>query len=148
MDAEEYVIGICARLERCKGQDVFLRAAKRLTEAFPQAKLRFLVVGSGSEEGRLRSLAEHLGIARWVTFTGFLEDMAPVYRLLRINVNCSRGTETSCLALSEGMSAGVPMVVSDAGRVTEVKCFVPTKAYCSITDSLLLPVKVKVAISV
>lgn len=115
MDADEYVIGICARLEACKGQDVFLRAAKRLIEAFPQAKLRFLVVGSGSEEGRLRSLADRLGIARRVTFTGFLEDMAPVYRLLRVNVNCSRGTETSCLALSEGMSAGVPMVVSDYG---------------------------------
>ena len=41
--------------------------------------------------------------------------MATVYRLLRVNVNCSMGTETSCLALSEGMSAGVPAVVSDYG---------------------------------
>ena len=41
--------------------------------------------------------------------------MAPVYRLLRVNVNCSVGTETSCLALSEGMSASLPMVVSDYG---------------------------------
>ena len=32
-----------------------------------------------------------------------------------INVNCSIGTETSSLALSEGMSIGVPCVVSDYG---------------------------------
>ena len=32
-----------------------------------------------------------------------------------INVNCSIGTETSSLALSEGMSLGVPAVVSDFG---------------------------------
>ena len=55
----------------------------------------------------------------WYAFFGatfvFLSDMAPFYRLLRVNVNCSSGTETSCLALSEGMSAGVPMVVSDYG---------------------------------
>ena len=48
-------------------------------------------------------------------FTGFVRDMAPVYRLMRVNVNCSQGTETSCLALSEGMSAGVPAVVSNYG---------------------------------
>jgi glycosyltransferase involved in cell wall biosynthesis len=32
-----------------------------------------------------------------------------------INVNCSVGTETSSLALSEGMSIGLPAVVSDYG---------------------------------
>ncbi len=115
IEAGDYVIGICARLERCKGQDVFLRAAKRVSEALPHVKFRFLVVGSGSEEADLRALAASLGIADRVCFTGFVDDMAPVYHLLRININCSRGTETSCLALSEGMSAGVPMVISDYG---------------------------------
>ena len=60
-------------------------------------------------------MCETLGLESSVCFTGFLRDMAPIYRLLRVNVNCSTGTETSCLALSEGMSAGVPAVVSDYG---------------------------------
>ena len=34
---------------------------------------------------------------------------------MRVNVNCSTGTETSCLALSEGMSASLPMIASDYG---------------------------------
>lgn len=115
ISAGEFVVGICARLEACKGQDVFLRAAARVSEAHPEKRFRFLIVGTGSTESELRALAERLGITRIVSFTGFVRDMAPVYRLLRINVNCSRGTETSCLALSEGMSAGVPMLVSDYG---------------------------------
>jgi glycosyltransferase involved in cell wall biosynthesis len=32
-----------------------------------------------------------------------------------VNVNCSVGTETSSLALSEGMSLGIPAIVSDYG---------------------------------
>jgi glycosyltransferase involved in cell wall biosynthesis len=55
------------------------------------------------------------GLCEVVRFTGFVKDMAPIYRILRVNVNCSRGTETSCLALSEGMSAGLPTVASDYG---------------------------------
>ena len=111
----DFTVGICARLEACKGQDIFLRAAKRVIDALPSVPFRFLVVGTGSWERCLKEQAKALGIADSVCFTGFVEDMAPVYRLLRVNVNCSVGTETSCLALSEGMSASLPMVVSDYG---------------------------------
>lgn len=112
---KDFVIGICARLEACKGQRIFLKAAKILLEKHPQIPFRFLIVGTGGEEADLRRLAKELEIENDVFFTGFVEDMAPVYRLLRVNVNCSIGTETSCLALSEGMSASLPMVVSDYG---------------------------------
>ncbi|MBQ8441205.1 MAG: glycosyltransferase family 4 protein [Clostridia bacterium] len=115
LQKDDFLIGICARLERCKGQDVFLKAAKRLIGRLPHAKLRFLIVGSGTQENALKALAKDLGIGDRVCFTGFVADMAPVYRLLRVNVNCSVGTETSCLALSEGMSASLPMVVSHYG---------------------------------
>lgn len=111
----DFVVGICARLEPCKGHETFLRAARRLMEEHPDIPFRFLVVGEGSRRKALEEMAERLSILPWVTFTGFVRDMAPVYRLLRVNVNCSTGTETSCLALSEGMSAGVPCVVSDYG---------------------------------
>ncbi len=110
---EHIPIGICARLEPCKGHVVFLHAAARVTEHFPNA--RFLIVGEGSRREELEHLTDALQIREYVRFAGFVEDMAPVWRLLHINVNCSVGTETSCLALSEGMSAGVPMVVSDYG---------------------------------
>ena len=115
LSAEDYCIGICARLEECKGHDVFLHAAKLVLEQKKDISFRFLIVGNGSQAETLKKLAEDLGISDFVRFVGFVEDMAPIYRLLRININCSRATETSCLALSEGMSAGIPFIASDFG---------------------------------
>lgn len=60
-------------------------------------------------------MVQTLGLQDHVIFTGFVSDMALVYHLMRINVNCSGGTETSCLAISEGMSVGLPTVASDYG---------------------------------
>ena len=110
---KDFTVGICARLESCKGHDTFLKMAQILLERGP--RFRFLIVGEGSRRVELENMAERLGIADRVVFTGFVCDMAVVYRLLRVNVNCSEGTETSCLALSEGMSASLPAVVSDYG---------------------------------
>ena len=112
---DDFTVGICARLEPCKGHETFLHAARELIRELPELGWRFLIVGTGSRRKELEDMAALLGISNRVVFTGFVEDMAPVYRLLRVNVNCSSGTETSCLALSEGMSAGVPCAVSDYG---------------------------------
>jgi glycosyltransferase involved in cell wall biosynthesis len=49
---------------------------------------------------------------------GFVEDVAPYYGLMNVNVNASYGTETSSLALSEGMSLGIPAVASTYGGNT------------------------------
>ncbi len=112
---DDFVIGICARLESCKGHETLLHAAEEAMERMPSMRFRFLIVGGGSRLRELRRMAELLGISHAVRFLGFVNDMAPVYRLMRINVNCSVGTETSSLALSEGMSAGVPVVATRYG---------------------------------
>lgn len=112
---DAFCIGICARLVPCKGHETFLHAAKLLCDASPDRDFRFLLAGEGELREVLEGLARDLGIGDRVKFLGFLEDTAPFYRIIRINVNCSIGTETSCLAISEGMSAGVPTVASDYG---------------------------------
>lgn len=115
IEEDDFTVGICARLEACKGHGAFLRAAKLVRERMPQLRFRFLIVGTGSLERMLKRHVMELGLADSVRFLGFVEDMAPIYRLLRVNVNCSCGTETSCLAISEGMSASLPTVASDYG---------------------------------
>ena len=112
---EAFTVGICARLEPCKGHEVFLRAARILCDRMPQTPFLFLIAGDGSMKESLQRRAKEEGIAERVRFLGFLRDTAPFYRALRVNVNCSCGTETSCLAISEGMSAALPTVVSDYG---------------------------------
>jgi len=115
LEKEDFAVGICARLESCKGHAVFLQAAKRACERLPHVSFRFLIAGEGSLRPELEQHAVALGLRERVRFLGFLKDPAPFYRLLRLNVNCSCGTETSCLAISEGFSAGVPVIASDYG---------------------------------
>lgn len=111
--AEDFVCGISARLEVYKGHTYLLQAAALLKETHPSMK--FLILGGGSEEAALRREAENLGIADAVRFTGFVEQVAPYLNIMNLNINCSIGTETASLALSEGMSLGIPAVVSDFG---------------------------------
>ena len=107
------VVGICARLEPCKGHSTFLATAALILQQ--NRNYRFLIVGDGSLRETLLEEAKRLGISSQVIFAGFCSDVAPYVSLMRINVNCSVGTETSSLALSEGMSLGIPAVVSDYG---------------------------------
>ncbi len=107
-----FVVGICARVEKCKDHETFLRAAKILSK---DDRYRFLVVGDGSQLAAMRSLAARLGIADRVIFTGFSDDVERWFNCFDLNVNCSVGTETSSLALSEGMSIGLPAVASSYG---------------------------------
>ena len=120
LEPDDYCVGICARLEACKGHDVFLLAAKLAKERMPRRRFRFLIVGDGRRRAELERLAASLGLSDDVRFTGFIDDVSPIYRLLRIHVSASRGTETSCLAVSEAMSAGVPEIVSDYGGNREM----------------------------
>ncbi len=108
-----FVCGISARLEVYKGHMYLLDTIKQVTAVQPDVVC--LIIGGGSEEERLRARAAELGITERVRFTGFVSDVAPYYNIMDLNLNCSVGTETSSLALSEGMSLGVPAVVSDFG---------------------------------
>ncbi len=110
---DNIVIGICARLEEYKDHKCFFRAAALLCEN--SNKYRFLIIGDGSKREELKKFAKALRVDKFVYFTGFLQDVAPYINITDIQVNCSVGTETSSLALSEGMSLGKPSVASDFG---------------------------------
>ncbi len=113
MGDNKNVVTICARLEKCKGHECFLRAAAELCKK--NDDYRFLVIGDGSQKITLKRLCHSLEIEDKVIFTGFVNDVSPFMSITDVNVNCSIGTETSSLALSEGMSLGIPSVVSDYG---------------------------------
>ena len=117
--ADAIVVGIFARLEVYKDHKTFLRAAKLLKK---NKNIYFIIVGSGSLEHELKEYTKKLGINERVIFSGFVDDVSEIMNITDINVNCSIGTETSSLALSEGMSLGIPAIASDyAGNKYIVK---------------------------
>ncbi len=108
-----FVCGISARLEPYKGHSYLLESAREVVAEHPDTV--FLIIGDGSCRDELKAQAAELGIQNKVRFTGFVSDVAPYYNIMNLNLNCSWGTETSCLALSEGMSLSLPAVATTYG---------------------------------
>ncbi len=113
LKSDDFVITILARLEEYKGHTTLLNAMKICLKHHKNFKL--FIVGSGSYEATLKKLSRELEIEDHVNFLGFCNDVSKILSITDINVNCSYGTETSSLALSEGMSLKIPCVASDFG---------------------------------
>ena len=108
---DEIAIGVLARLNATKDYPTFLRAAAEIAPRTPRA--RFLCVGSGSELDTLQRLANGLGIADRVQFTGELDALAA---LNAFDVACSTSvTEGFSNAIAEAMACGLPCIVTDVG---------------------------------
>ena len=109
----EFVVGISARLEKYKGHRYLLEAAKIATKN--NDKIKFVIMGDGSYKTQLEEYARKLEISKNVIFLGFVDNVAEYVNIFDVNVNCSVGTETSSLSISEGLSIGKPAIVSNFG---------------------------------
>lgn len=112
IDRTQVVVGIFARLERVKDHDTFMKI-QRFCHTHSGVNAKFLIVGEGSNRWYIDQTIEQENLASKIHVCGFQKDIAPLMNICDINVNCSVGTETSNLALIEGMSLGVVPVVSD-----------------------------------
>ena len=109
---DDFVVGILARIEVYKGHGDILDALRILRAEGLPAKL--LVAGTGSYEEELRRKAREFPEGT-VVFAGFVSDVSTALSVMDVQVNASYESETSSLSVIEGMSAGVPSVVSDCG---------------------------------
>ncbi len=103
---DEKVVSLVARLETVKGHDDFIKAAQILKEQGVKAKL--IAAGNGSREKELKENKD-------VLFTGFINDAYNLIGITDISANASFGTEATSISLLEGMSLGIPAVVTDYG---------------------------------
>lgn len=86
-----------------------------LTEV-PEAK--FVIAGRGSQENKLKGLAESLGVSESIKFVGWISnDEAPQY-LTSVDIYVSTSLSDAGLAAStaEAMACGLPVVITDSGE--------------------------------
>jgi glycosyltransferase involved in cell wall biosynthesis len=115
-------IGMVGRLAPWKGQHVFLDGFAR---AFGRGSESAVVVGAplfgedwyGVE---LRGRAEALGLNGRIEFTGFREDIEATLGEIDVLVHASVTPEPFGQVIVEGMSAGLPVVATDAGGPAEI----------------------------
>ncbi|MGA2050111.1 MAG: glycosyltransferase family 4 protein [Terracidiphilus sp.] len=103
-----------------KGIDLALRAAKQVLDE--RKDVHFVFCGDGANRKDYEELAGKLEIAGRVTWTGQVEDLVGggAFRAADIQIQCSQWHEAYCLAVAEGMSAGLPVVVSRIGGLPEL----------------------------
>lgn len=116
------VILTVARLVPHKGQDVVVRALPRLLTEFPD--LKYVVVGEGHDETRLREIALELGVEDKIVFAGALSegDLPEAYATATIYAGPSRvdneiNAEGFGISFLEASSSGLPVVAGDSGGV-------------------------------
>ena len=109
----EFAAGILARIEDYKGHMLILDAAKMLKDE--GRKIKILIAGAGPYEDDVRAHISELGLSDTVLFLGFVEDVQSLLNILDVQLNASYGTEATSMSLIEGMSIGLPAIVSDYG---------------------------------
>lgn len=117
-DEDEKIIFHVGRNVYEKGAQVLINGFKQVLETYPKSKL--IIVGGGDRTW-LKTLANDLGLAEKVYFTGFVDDqtLLKIYRVSDVAVFPSLYEPFGIVAL-EAMAAKVPVVISDAGGLTEV----------------------------
>jgi len=118
-------VGLVATFARWKGHEVFLRA---LAAVPATVSVRGYIIGAPVYQTRgsqysmaeLRALAEQLGLAGRVGFTGFVDDVGAAMRALDIVVHASTQPEPFGLSIIEAMACGKPVIASRAGGAAEI----------------------------
>lgn len=111
---DEFVVTWAARLAPVKDVELLASVVKKAAES--TRRFRFLVVGDGTERGKLESLTS--GCAN-VNLLGFRADMETIWRAsdAALLTSLNEGTPT---ALIEAMAARVPFVATNVGGVQDV----------------------------
>lgn len=111
------VVGTVGELKRQKGQEDFLRAAARV--AREDRSCHFVIAGGGERRAALERLAAELRLKNRVTFTGWVDEVAPLLGALDLYVSASH-TESFGLAIVEAMAAGLPVVATATEGAREI----------------------------
>ncbi len=115
----EKTIGYVARLVELKGHKTLFDAIKIL-KSKSNIDFKCLVVGDGDYKEELIKYAKELDIEDKVIFTGFIKNVEEILNIIDVQVNCSYLSETTNIALLEGMSLGIPTVATNIGGTPDM----------------------------
>lgn len=117
---EEIALAIIGRLAPVKNHEFFLDVVEQVAEKTKKA-LRVFIVGDGSEREVLEMRAKqinnkHKGL---ITFTSWIEDIASLNHAMDLVCLTSKNEGTP-VSLIEAQAAGVPVISTDVGGVSDI----------------------------
>jgi glycosyltransferase involved in cell wall biosynthesis len=117
LPADAALIAVVGRIEDQKGVDLLVRAVPAVIGEVPRAHV--LVVGDGTRRAEAEALADALGVADRVHFTGWRHDLAHVLRAVDVLALPSRWEAFGIVNL-EAMAAAKPVVGFAVEGIPEV----------------------------
>jgi glycosyltransferase involved in cell wall biosynthesis len=106
-----------ARLVAVKDIRLALEVTSLLRRVVPTVEL--VLVGDGPERDRLWELSRNLGLERAVRFAGYVQDIRPFLAEADVYLATSVFEGGVSMAVLEAMAAGLPVVTTAAGGVSE-----------------------------
>lgn len=108
-----------ATLSHHKGIDILIKAVRILKQDFPQ--LRVIIIGSGPESDKYKSMTQFYKLNENITFTGSMKGTTVINFILnsKILVLPSR-TDNYPAVLLEALSCGTPVVATKIGGIPEI----------------------------
>ena len=116
---DEFLMVNVARIHPEKAHDQLLRSFSIVHERHPTTRLWISGVGWDHVQRSLEALRSQLGLDNAVEFVGFRQDLWPMLFAADMMVHPSH-VEGVPIAVLYGMSAGLPIVVSDVGGLYEI----------------------------
>ncbi|HNX58640.1 MAG TPA: glycosyltransferase, partial [Spirochaetota bacterium] len=115
------IIAVIGRIQFAqKGHDILMRAADRYHNLLEGC--HFLIVGSGSDENRLKEFVSARRIDSLFTFIPWMDDLKPVYRISDAILMPSRYEGVPLTAI-ESIMESVPVILSD--RIVSLNGLIP-----------------------
>lgn len=112
-----FVIGNIGRLSEQKGMEYFIKAIPFVIKKHPEA--RFVIVGSGEDEIKLKKLSEETGVTDYITFLGYRTDVQNLMSQLDLVVLSSLW-EGLPLTPIEAFSVGKTVVATAVDGTIEI----------------------------
>ena len=114
---DAFVVGMVGRMSPQKAPDVFVKMAKQVKDAVPNA--HFIIVGTGNQEAEIRKYAKDNGFSDSLHITGWVDNPMSYVELFDVACLLSRW-EGFGLALPEYMMAGKPIVASRVDAIPNI----------------------------
>ena len=115
-------IGTIGHLAPIKGHDVFIEAAKIVSEKLQNAQ--FVIVGedkskAGENRRNIEDLIAKSNLGKKINLIGWIDDVRPILRDLDLFVSAAR-SEPFGLVLLEAMAWGVPVIATSSEGAQEI----------------------------
>lgn len=110
------IIGSVGSLREPKGYPYLIKAAKIVTEKYPEAE--FIIAGEGPAKEKLEQLILRTNLSSNFKLLGYQSDIPKILSKIDIYVQPSLW-EGLCMTVIEAMAASLPVIASDVGGISE-----------------------------